>query len=159
MHRNEDTSDARVRLVGEFGSARAPSAPRSAASAKRRNCCIGGMVVSVLALVCVAYLTTHGHLTNQSRSLASAASLHASPTSSRPGARNPYSVENDTLVREPHMLTGYLQASPEKLEDFARFAEESRSAPKASGPWDVDPRLIPTGPNNEIIKRVRFEVG
>jgi len=117
------------------------------------------MVVSVLVLVFVAYLTMRGDLADQSRSLASVASLHASSVSSRPGALNPYSVENSTLVRAPHMLTGYLQASSEKLEDFARFAEESKSTPKASGPWDVDPRLIPTGPNNEIIKRVRFEVG
>ena len=96
---------------------------KKADNSKRRNCLLGGTLAGVLVLAHAVGLYLGGD--HQSQQLVSALRIQAQPnrTYSTPnGTANPYSIENDTLVETPSMLTGYLKASSEKLEDFARFA-------------------------------------
>lgn len=72
-----------------------------------------------------------------------------------PDAYNPYSVDNSTLVTQTDKVMGRLSFSQEKLDalNAMPIAETDSDVIKA------DPRHIPTGPNNMLIKEVSFEFG
>jgi hypothetical protein len=72
---------------------------------------------------------------------------------------NPYVVDESTLVVKPFMMTALLTASEDKLRSFTKYGEDFKAAGKTPDPMNLDPRLIPTGKNNQIIDTVKMEVG
>ena len=71
-----------------------------------------------------------------------------------PAYYNPYKVDSSQIAMSENKITGYLKASDSMIEEL-----HSQPVSTTTDMFKADPRQVPTGMNNPIIKNVSFEFG
>jgi hypothetical protein len=120
----------------------------SGSSAKKKKI-IGGVVVGVAVLALVLGLTLR-------KSDPDVPDVPSPPPPIVPV--NPYSLIGD-LNTQTQVFTGVLKLNEEALKNMPSPKQNLRYGNSLNNVTLLDPRIIPTGDNNEVLSEITFEIG
>ena len=75
------------------------------------------------------------------------------------GAYNPYQVDQTSVTKTKAVYSGNITMSESKLQELNSFNFLEKIRGDNDTKIEASPRSVPTGANNQLIKKVKFEVG
>ena len=121
--------------------------PQEGKSGKKKGILIGGAVLLV-AVVLILVFTLKGGSDDD-----------GGDTPIPGGAYNPYSVDESSVTKTKAVYSGNITMSESKLQELNSFNFLEKVAGDNDTKIEASPRSVPTGANNQLIKKVKFEVG